>query len=234
MTIAAELQSLNPSAKLEFFVLDATALGAPSVYRFHDGVNQLSQPVTWQGVVYEAMNIRASGFQVRADGPRPRPQLVVGDLFGSVAALAREYSELAGAKLYRKRTHARYLDAVNFPGGVNPQADPTAAYDDELWIFDRIISEDGSHVAWELVSPFDLEDALIPGRTVNAVICGVAYRSSECGYTGGPVAKADDTATTNPALDRCSRRISGCKLRFGATAELPAFIFPGAGRVRRL
>jgi lambda family phage minor tail protein L len=190
--------------------------------------------VTWQGQVYTPLNIKATGFEVRADGPRPRPQLLVGDIFGSLAALVREHDSLYGARLYRKRTHARYLDAVNFAGGVNPDADATAAYDDELWIFDRIISRDGSHVLWELVSPIDLEGVLIPARTVDAVICGVAYRSSECGYAGGPVAKADDTATTNPALDRCSRRISGCKLRFGATAELPAFIFPGAGRVRRL
>lgn len=234
MTIAAELQSLSPSAKLEFFVIDATALGAPALLRFHDGTNVLSQPVVWQGQTFTPMNIRATGFQVRADGPRPRPQLYVGDIFGSVAAAAREYDSLVGAKLIRKRTHARYLDAVNFAGGVNPEADPTAEYEDELWIFDRIISRDGNHVAWELVSPIDLEGVLIPARTVDAVICGVAYRSSECGYTGGAVAKADDTATTNLALDRCSHRVSGCKLRFGANAELPAFIFPGAGQIRRL
>lgn len=232
MSIASELQSLNPSAKLEFFVVDATEQGASEVWRFHNGTNALSDAVVWQGHTYDYLPIQADGFELRGDGPRPRPTLTVGDVFGVLGAAVRQFDALARATLTIKRTHARYLDAVNFPGGVNAQADDTAEYPDELWIFDRIASRDGSHVQWELVSPLDLEDVMIPARQVRAVICGSQYRSTECGYTGGPVAKVDDTPTSDASFDECSRRVSGCKLRFGANVELPIDIFPGTGLVR--
>jgi len=234
VSIASQLQALAPSAKIELFVVDATALGAPEVWRFHNGTNALSQAVVWQGQTYQYIPVEASGFELRADGPRPRPALRVGDVFGVLASNLRLFDDLAGARLTRKRTHVRYLDAVNFPGGVNASADPTAQYPDELWIFDRVTSRDGEHVAWELVSPLDLEDVMLPARQVRNAICGSVYRSSECGYAGGPVATVDDVATADPALDDCSRRVSGCKLRFGATAELPIDFFPGAGLVRRM
>lgn len=234
MTIASELQSLNPSARLEFFVVDATTLGLAELLYFHNGTNKLSQPVVWKGQEYQFAPIAAAGFEVRADGPRPRPKLTIGDVFGTVGALLRLYGNLAGAKLLRRRTHARYLDAVNFAGGVNPSADPTAEYPEEVWFFDRVVSRDGTHVQWELVSPLDLEDVMVPARQVRASTCGSLYRSSECGYTGGAVAKADDTPTSDLAQDSCSRLVSGCKLRFGADAELPIDFFPGAGTVRSM
>ena len=234
MTIAQELQALEPSAKLEFWVVDATALGASEVWHFFNDTSLQRQAVVWQGVTYQYIPIQASGFELRADGPRSRPLLAVGDVDGTLGAEVRALDDLAGAKLTRKQTHARYLDAVNFPGGVNASADPTAQYDDELWYFDRVRSRDGVHVAWELVSPLDLEDVMLPARQVRNSICGSEYRSSECGYAGAPVAKVDDTPTSNPALDDCSRRVAGCKLRFGATAELPIDFFPGAGMIRQM
>lgn len=234
MTIASELQALTPSAKVEFFVVDATALGAAEPWYFHNGTNLFKQPVVWQGQEYAYVPVSAQGFELRADGPRPRPNIGIGDAYGEVGALMRLYEDLSGAKLLRRRTHVRYLDAVNFPGGVNPSADPTAEYREELWFFDRVLTDDGTVVVWELVSPLDLEGVLIPARQVRSSGCGSRYRSSECGYTGGPVAKEDDTATSDPALDACSRSVMGCKLRFGADAELPIDFFPGAGLVRAM
>ena len=234
MSIAQELQALEPSAKLVFYVVDATALGAFEVWYFHNGTNQLRQAVVWQGQQYQYIPVEADGFELRGDGPRPRPMLAVGDVNGVLAAQLRLYDDLSGARLTRKQTHARYLDAVNFAGGVNASADPSAEYPDELWFFDRVSSRDGTHVVWELVSPLDLEDVMLPARQVRNSICGSVYRSSECGYAGGPVATVDDVGTSNPALDECSRRVSGCKLRFGATAELPIDFFPGAGLIRSM
>ena len=158
--------------------------------------------------------------------------LRVGNQFGLVGAYARQYRKLLGATLTVKVTRAKYLDAVNFSGG-NATASPTTAYPDEVWVVDRMSRRNNQLVEWELVSPFDLQDVMIPRRQIRIHVCGVPrYRSSECGYTGGPVAKADDTPTSDPMLDDCSRLVSGCKLRFGASSELPIDIFPGAG-VRR-
>lgn len=230
-SIAAELTLLAPSARIELFVLDATALGG-AVDRFYNGTNALSQPLVWQGNTYAPMPIEAEGFETRADGPAPRPVIRVSNVGGLIGALARAYRNLQGATLVRKRTRAKYLDAVNFAGGVNASADPTAALADDVWLFDRVARRNSRLIEWELVSPVDLQDVLLPRRQMRVAICGSVYRSAECGYTGGPVAKADNTPTADPAQDKCSLRVSGCRLRFGATAELPIDIFPGAGLLR--
>lgn len=231
MTIADELARLTPSAKITLYVIDVTPLGG-GVHRFQNGANELSQPVVWQGETYTMLPIQAGGFEARADGPAPRPTIKVGNVDGLVGALARQYRNLAGATLTRKRTRAKYLDAVNFAGGVNVSADPTAQYPDDVWRFDRVARRDKFAVEWELVSPWDAEGVMLPRRQIRANVCGSEYRSSECGYAGPPVAKADDSPTSDPAQDRCSLKVSGCKLRFGATAELPIDIFPGVGLVR--
>ena len=231
MSIAEELTKLTPSARIELFVVDATSLGG-DVDRFYNGTNALSQPLVWQGETYFPMPIEAEGFEVRADGPAARPTIRVSNVGGLVGALAREYRNLQGATLLRKRTRAKYLDAVNFAGGVNPSADPTAHVADEVWRFDRVARRNRQLIEWELVSPVDLEGVMVPRRQIRVSVCGSVYRSAECGYAGGPVAKADDTPTSDPLLDKCSLHASGCKLRFGASAELPIDIFPGAGVLR--
>lgn len=232
-SIAQELARLTPSARITLFVVDITALGGP-VLRLHNGANELSQPLVWQGQSYSMLPIEASGFDRRADGPAPRPMLRVGNAQGLVSALARQFRHLAGATLVRKVTRAKYLDAVNFASGLNPSADPTAQMPDEVWRFDRVARRDKTVLEWELVSPFDAEGVMLPRRQIRAAVCGSAYRSSECGYAGPAVAKADDTPTNDILLDRCSLKVSGCKLRFGATAALPIDIFPGAGVLRNL
>lgn len=232
-SIAAELTKLSPSAPIELFVLDVTALGG-GIERLYNRTNALSQNLVWQGETYFAMPIEAEGFEVRSEGAAPRPTLRVGNVGGLMGALARQYRQLKGATLIRRRTRARFLDAVNFPGGVNADADPTAQLPDEVWRFDRVARRDNLVIEWELTSPLDLEGAVVPARQIRESICTWQYRSTECGYAGGAVAKVDDTPTSDLALDKCSLRVSGCKKRFGATAELPIGIFPGAAMLRNV
>lgn len=230
-TIAAELAKLQPSARIDLFVVDVSALDGP-VLRYHNGTNELSQPVVWQGNTYTMLPIEVDGFEARASGPAARPTVRLGNRLGLVGALARQHNNLVGATLIRKRTRACFLDAVNFAGGENETADPTAAYPDDVWRFDRQSRRDRQMVEWELVSPFDTEGVMLPRRQIQATVCTVGYRSAECGYAGGPVATANDTLTSNPALDKCGLRISSCKLRFGANEPLPIGTFPGAGLIR--
>lgn len=233
MSIAQDITQLQVSAKIELLVLDATVVGG-SVYHFINQVNALRAPVTWQGVQYTPAPIEASGFEVSHDGPLPRPRLVVANVLSMISVLVRDYQRLENCKVIRKRTQAKYLDAVNFPGGVNATADPAAQYPDEVWYIDRVARRDKNAVEWELASPLDLAGVQLPRRQIQARICAWQYRSSECGYAGGPVATAQDVATADPLLDRCGHRIGSCKLRFGATAELPFGGFPGAGLTRNV
>jgi lambda family phage minor tail protein L len=51
------------------------------------------------------------------------PSLMVGNVTGFISALCLGFEDPVGAKLTRRRTLRRYLDAVNFPGG-DAEADP--------------------------------------------------------------------------------------------------------------
>lgn len=231
-SIAADLAKLELPAKVELLEIDAALVGGP-IYRVVNQISRVQQPIVWQGNTYSPMPIEASGFEVQSDGPMPRPRLVIGNVLGLVGVVVRQYQRLDGCKVTRKRTLSRYLDAVNFPGAINASADPTAHYPDEVWYFDRIVARDKTRVEWELASPLDLPGLSLPRCQIQARTCAWKYRGSECGYTGGAVATAQDVPTANMALDRCSHLLSGCKLRFGANAELPFGGFPGAGLLRQ-
>lgn len=229
-TIRAEIQKFDPSARVELYVLDATVIGDATPYRFHAGVNGLGNNVVWQGNTYTAFPIQASGFEWSGRGTLPTPKLLASDASGAIGALCRQFADLVGAKVTRKRTLAKYLDAVNFPGGVNATADPTAEFPDDVYtVFRKARERPRQFVEFELSPAFNVQGVRLPRRQVLANICSWRYRSAECGYTGGPVAKADDTATADPQLDVCGLRLTSCKLRFGATAELPFGGFPSAG-----
>jgi lambda family phage minor tail protein L len=233
MTIAIEISKLTHDAIIELFVIDATVLGG-TVMHLHAGTNKLSQSVVWQGQAYDPFPIVAEGFERNSSGPFPRPTLKVSNVYGLVGALVRDLKGLKGAKVIRKRTLAKFLDAVNFPGAVNPTADPSAHYPDDMWFIDRRASADRSVVVFELASPMDVAGVMLPRRQVLANVCVWAYRGADCGYTGPAVAKADDTFTSVLAQDACGHRLSSCRLRTWPNNELPFSGFPGAGSIQAL
>jgi len=229
--IESDVQKLAPGAIVDLFELDATPLGG-DVLRWHNGVNALGNDVVWQGNTYTRYPVEATGFMRTGKGTMPRPTIKLANVDGLVGALARELNDLAGAKLTRRRTFVKYLDAVNFSGGVNPQADPLVGFPDEIWFVDRKASENGIFIEFELAAAFDVQGVKLPRRQCIQNVCTWAYRSAECGYTGGPVADKNDAATSNPAQDQCGKRLASCKLRFGQTEPLSFGGFPGVGLIR--
>lgn len=118
MTIDTDIRSLNPGALVELFELDATSLGG-TITRVHAGTNGLRTPVVWQGNTYTPFPVEASGFDYSGKGQLPRPTLRIANVTGAVGVLVRDYGDLQGAKVTRRRTLAKYLDAVNFPAQRN-------------------------------------------------------------------------------------------------------------------
>ena len=231
MSIKTEIQKLNPSARMEFYVLDATICGG-GIERFHNYMGD--GPITWQGQVYEPFGFRAEGFSLSADS-QARPTLACGNPNGVMSAMCMAFDDFIGAKLTRKRTMARYLDAVNFTDG-NPTADPAQTFPDNVWYVERKTAETFDMVQWELSSAYDLAGRQIPRRQIQANKCSWltigGYRGPYCSYAGPPVAQANDTPTAVLALDKCGGRVTSCKLRFGATGELPYGGFAAAGMAR--
>ena len=230
-SITSEIQKLEPSAIVELFEVDATSIGG-NLLRFHAGTNGLSQAVVWQGNTYMAFPIVASGFDYSGNGQLPRPKLQVANITGAITALVLLYEDMLGAKLTRKRTLAKYLDAANFTGGTNPTADPTAEFPQDIFFIDRKASETRDMVEFELAAAFDVAGVQLPRRQIIQNVCVWKYRSAECSYTGTAYFNANDVAVSSSGADVCGKRLTSCKARFGQTAELPFGSFPSAGLVR--
>jgi len=229
----SELQSIAPSAIIELFELQLnTAIqGTSTLYRFHAGVNLTGSngDVVWAGNAYSKFPIEADGFEYSGNGQLPRPKIRVSNILGTITAIILT-TPLEGAKVTRIRTMARYLDAVNFAGGVNPYGtpDPASEWPREVYYIDRKSTETRDVVEFELAAAFDLQGVRAPKRQCISNICQWVYRSAECSYSGTSYFTENDMATTL-ANDVCGKKLSSCKARFGATAQLPFGSFPGVG-----
>lgn len=228
--IIVEINSLAPSAVIELFEIDFTPIGGTVVY-FHAGTNSLRQPIVWNGQEYQPFPVEVTGFEVTGQGQLPRPKLRVSNYLSSITALILELGgDLVGAKVTRRRTLKKYLDAVNFAGGVNPTADPTAAFPEDIFYVDRKSLENREVVEFELASSLDLAGVRLPRRQVIQNLCAFIYRGGECGYTGTDYFDSNDNAVTEASQDVCGKRVSSCKARFGQNAELPFGGFPGVAQ----
>jgi len=234
----SELQKINPSSIIELFELElVTALhGASTVYRFHAGSNMdANGEVVWNSNSYQRFPIEVDGFEYNGQGQLPRPTIRVSNIFGTITAILLTVNsttagnDLAGAKLTRIRTMARYLDDANFDGSnAYGTPDPTAEFPREVYYVDRKVNETRDFVEFELAAAFDLAGVRAPKRQCIANVCQWIYRSSECSYTGTDYFDANDSPVTDSADDVCGKRLSSCKKRFGNSA-LPFGSFPGVG-----
>lgn len=229
--IQQDLQKLAPGQLVELFELDCTTVGG-DVLRFHNGSNELNGDVVFNGLTYTAYPIQARGFEFSGKGQLPRPSLTVANVTGLLGALVRTYEDLVGCKLTRRRTMVKYLDAVNFTGGVNPTADPTAQLPEDVYFIDRKSTENKLVIEFELAAAFDIAGVQLPRRYIVQNVCAFKYRGGECGYTGTAYFDSSDQPVGSASLDVCGKRLSSCKARFGEYAGLPFGGFPAAGLTR--
>lgn len=206
-----ELLKSSPYAIIELFELHLVQdlHGSNEVVRFHGGVNQTlpAGDVVWQTNPYQALPIEVEGFEYSGNGQLPRPKVRVANLLGSISALLLGVNEftpgndLTGAKFIRIRTLSRFLDPVNFAGGVNPYGTPSnEEMPREIYYVDRKATENKDLVEFELAAIFDLAGIRAPKRQCIANICQWTYRGPECGYTGTTYFNEyDDTVETEPA-----------------------------------
>lgn len=226
MTIATEIQSLSPTQMVEFFVLDLTPITPGEIMYFHSGINQLQQVIVWQGQQYFPLPIEAEGFDMNTKGTLPRPKIRLANVDGLFSAEVYLNDDFVGCKVTRKRTFARFLDAVNFPGGVNAEADPTQYLPDEIWIIDQKIAENRYIVEWELASAFDLQNVQLPARQMIKDTCTWKYRGADCGYTGTLYFDEADQSVSTSTADVCGKRVRSCRLRH-QNVVVPFGGFPG-------
>ena len=180
------------TALIDLFILDGSNIGMQSVFYFCSATNENMRPVVFNGVTYTPFPIEMTEVSFDGKGSLPRPKLTASNINGFISALLLQNDDLTGATLTRRRVFARFIDAVNFPGGISPYSpDPTAAYPDEPWVINRKISENYQYVQWELTSPLEFNQIKLPRRQIIANVCAAPWKyrdSRTCGYDGLPVA----------------------------------------------
>ncbi len=233
-SVYEDLSVLAPNAIIELFEMHlSNALhGSTDIYRWHNGCNaNVSGNITFASQAYSRQPIEANGFSYSTSGSLPRPTLTIANLGGVMTTLlllvnqTTPGNDLCGAELRRIRTLKKFLDGES-------TADPNARFPSEIWFVDRKASENRNIVSFELASEFDLPNTAVPRRQLVGNICQWQYRSSECSYTGNNYFKADDSNASSLAEDKCGKRVSSCKKRFGNNGELPFGSFPTAGRTQ--
>jgi len=147
----------------------------PTVYLFHAGNNMKdSLDIVWQSNTYTRIPVKAEGFKYTGKGKLPRPTLTFSNLLGTITAILQltnqttAFSDLSGAKVTRRRTLSRFLDATNFPSSVNPYGtpDPSAELPREVYFIERKTTENRNVVSFEMVGSFDLFGIAAPKKLV--------------------------------------------------------------------
>ena len=142
------------------------------IYRFHAGSSLNSNgEIVWAGNSYQRFPVEANGFAFQK-GQIPRPTLTVSNALGTITSIlltvnkSTTGNDLTGAIVTRLRTLAKFIDAVNFAGGVNPYGtpDPNAEFPQEIYSIDRKASETRDAVSFELAAPIDLAGVRAPKR----------------------------------------------------------------------
>lgn len=210
--------------------------GDPVVVQHYTTGPSAGAAVRYDGQEYTPLPIALEGAGYESSGAASRPSLRV-SLLGSGSA---DPAAWHGARVERVRTLSRYLDGAS-------EADPNRHWPQEAWVVDRLKKRGRDEIVWELSSPLDLELAMIPRRQVLRDVCQWEYRRRKgtawesppadngCPYGGAKMWDANDqvVAVGNEKKDACSRRLSGCRLRFGDDGPLPFGGFAGVARFRR-
>ncbi len=242
--IYADVQKLEAGNRVTLFEIDCTGIGG-AVELYH---NHPHGDIFWQGKRYLPWAIEGVNFERTGDGQQPMPELSVGNIgqdvngapiTGVVTALCLALDDLVGARVIRRRTFKKYLDAVNFSDG-NPSADPNEHLPDEIWNIMQKKAESPEVVTFVLGSPLQLDGVQLPRRQIIAGKCGWlviagpegGYRGAYCGYTGSAMFDRDGNPVSDPAQDKCGGRPSDCKRRFGEWQPLSHGGFPSADRMR--
>jgi lambda family phage minor tail protein L len=228
VSIRADVQLPAPGAKVELYTLDCTGIGG-GVYRFSSSVGQIG-PLRFAGNEYSPVPITLEGCEITTRG-FPSPSLTMGSQLYAVIAASLNLQDLIGAKVYRVRTFAHYLDDGDTP-------DPSQTLPIDIFVVRRRASLDFERITWELRVAADIENAQIPRRRATANYCPARYRwwnpavntfvyEGECDYTGPNMFDDKNNPTSDPLKDICAKSLTACKLRFGNN-PLSFWGFPGA------
>ena len=238
-TINSVSQEFNPGALVHLYIVDLSVLGG-GITRWADSSNDTSA-IVFNGDTYTPLRIEADGFEWSGKGSIPTPTIRIFPTDGIKAAMIA-YKDFIGAKITRIKTFSRFLDG-------QPDADPNQKFADEVYYFEQKTLFNKNSVEWSLSSTLDQEGVELPKKRVLKDVCELVYRVYDdsvspasftytavvdggCPYNGASYFDVEGNSVTID-LDKCGKRLSECKRRFGSNATLPFGGFPGVTNFRR-
>lgn len=195
MSLEIDVQQGWHDAIVELFDIDLSPITGDSndIYYFSNQLKPDNTKIQWKGNIYEPLPIIATGYEKSTSGQIEQPSLTVANVLGTFSELIKDYEDMVGAKVTRRRTLGKYLDG-------EPGADPLQEFPIDIYYIERKSQENALTITWELASILDLEGLKIPRRIITQNLCLWRYRSSECGYTGAPLFTDRDTVLSTNGL----------------------------------
>ena len=234
MSIHTDEQRLAVGNMVSLYTIDATAIGG-ALQRLTPGPLD-GAVIMYQTNAYRPVPIEVKGIRMGGKGATARPSLSISRLDEPVLATLVGTDNLRGATISRLRTLEQYLDG-------QPGADPNRHWPVDKWRIERLLEQGSTELVWQLATPFDFDKKMLPGRQVLRDVCSWEYRiwdaaaaafdytNATCPYTGADYYTNRDAVAAAAADDRCSRKLSGCRLRF-PDQPIPYGGFLGVGRVK--
>jgi lambda family phage minor tail protein L len=234
MSFEAHIQKLELGAVVQLFKLDATALGGDVIYWTPGPLN--GEPVYFDSQEYIPLPIEATGFEYSGSGAFPTPKIQVSNVGNLLTKFVIDFKDLVGADFVRTKTFERFLDT-----GADPDA--TAKYQPDVFRVERKVTQNKIFIEWELSAAIDQEGIQLPFRQVLRDACTHTYRrydettgtfdytKASCPYTNSTYF-TNNGVSTGASNDKCGKKLSDCKLRFGTNGVLPTRAFPGVAKVR--
>lgn len=235
MTLALDLQSAYVGQLITLFQLDCTKFADGSILYFTPTAES-STPIVFGGITYTPVEIKADGFEYNGQGAFPTPTLALSNVGQLASALVLAYDDLIGATVTRLRTLRPYLD-----DGTTP--DPLQIFTPDVYVVEQKTLHTNVEIEWKLSASVDQQDIMIPASNLLRDYCerifrrwdpitnAFNYNHATCRYSGA-MYKLDNSSTITGSLDACPKTITGCKVRFGATASLQFKGCPGIGLLR--
>lgn len=230
--IARDVQLLEQDAIVVMFELDLSQFGG-ELLRFAPAPVD-GQIVRFGGEQYLPLPIMAEGFVWNGKGTLPRPTLTVTSMDLAFLSIVLSADDMVGAPIRRLRTYRKHLD-----DGSDP--DPTALFPVDHYVIERKTSQNKRQIQFELSVQMDQEGRKIPARQVLRDTCTKRYRwwdgtqyryeGVTCPYAGAGQWQQNGSPAAQ-GQDRCGKRLSDCRLRFGQYGDLPFGGFPGVARYR--
>jgi lambda family phage minor tail protein L len=186
MSLIAALTTLTPGTLVHMYEIEKAD---GSIVRFSSYNHANNSPIQMydyddnsQLNTYYTLPIHADGFEKNQAGAIARPKLNVSTSTDSTnpevsfkKAIGSDFHSLLGQKIVRRTTMDKYLK----DGSADTESGNTPVeFSREVWIIDKVSSEDAMSVEFELNAPFDLDGVMVPKRTIVGNGCAWEYQGA--------------------------------------------------------